>query len=51
LSSIPAEIDSAVASEFGRFESLSNAIALKDIYWALAGIAVGGVGIVVQLCA
>ena len=51
LSSIPAEIDNAVASEFGRFESLSNAIAVKDIYWALAGIAVGAVGIVVQMCA
>jgi hypothetical protein len=32
-------------------ESLSKAVELKDIGWALAGIAVDAVGIVVQLCA
>ena len=29
----------------------SKAVELKDIGWALAGIAVDAVGIVVQLCA
>jgi hypothetical protein len=39
------------ATELGHLESLSKAVELKDIGWALAGIAVDAVGIVVQLCA
>jgi hypothetical protein len=44
-------LDDAIATELGHPESLSKAVELKDIGWALAGIAVDAVGIVVQLCA
>jgi hypothetical protein len=50
-SGIREEIDDAIATELGHPESLSKAVELKDIGWALAGIAVDAVGIVVQLCA
>jgi hypothetical protein len=50
-SGIREEIDDAIATELGHLESLSKAVELKDIGWALAGIAVDAVGIVVQLCA
>jgi hypothetical protein len=50
-SGIREEIDDAIVTELGHPESLSKAVELKDIGWALAGIAVDAVGIVVQLCA
>jgi hypothetical protein len=50
LSSI-GKIDNGIATELGRFESLANVIAVRDIYWALAGVAVGAVGIAVGMCA
>ena len=50
LSSIP-KIDEAIATELDRFKSLSNVIAVKDIYCALAGVAVGAIGIAVGMCA
>jgi hypothetical protein len=50
-SGIREEIDDAIATELGHPESLSKAVELKDIGWAMAGIAVDAVGIVVQLCA
>lgn len=50
LASVHAEIDDAIATELERFKSLSNVIAVKDIYWSIAGVAVGAFGIVVQMC-
>jgi hypothetical protein len=50
LSSIP-KIDEAIATELDRFKSLSDVIAVKDIYCALAGVAVGAIGIAVAMCA
>ena len=50
LSSIP-KIEDAIATELGRFESLANVIAVRDIYCALAGVAVGAIGIAVGMCA
>jgi hypothetical protein len=43
-SGIREEIDDAIATELGHPESLSKAVELKDIGWALAGIAVDAVG-------
>jgi hypothetical protein len=51
LTSIPSEIEKAVATELGRFESQSNAIHLRDIYWTVAGVAVGAVGIAIHIFA
>jgi len=50
-SSLPVQIDDAIATELEKLESLSNAIRLKDISWAIVGIAVSAAGIIVQLCA
>ncbi|MGB8503784.1 hypothetical protein, partial [Mycobacterium sp.] len=51
FSSIPEEIEKAITTEIGRFESLSNAIEVKDIYWTLAGVALGAVGIAIRIFA
>lgn len=48
-STLRAEIDDAIVTELQRFEALSNAIRLKDIYWALVGIVVSAAGLVCQL--
>jgi hypothetical protein len=50
-SSLPAQINDAIAADLEKLESLSNAIRLKDISWAIAGIAVSAAGIIIQLCA
>jgi hypothetical protein len=51
LASISVEIDNAIATEFGQFESLSNVIKANDICWAVAGLAVGAVGILIRIFA
>jgi hypothetical protein len=48
-STLRAEIDDAIATELQKFEALSNAIRLRDIYWALVGIVVSAAGLVCQL--
>jgi hypothetical protein len=51
LAALPDQIDAAIVDKLGDLDAAANTFRLRDIYWTLAGLAVGGVGQVLALVA